>query len=207
MPTDEERKEVARKLREKYHERKSAGWIEVQDLGIQALNYLKDLESCLPDGDSAFTVLADLIDPEQELTSVVAPNKEIRDIGTREGFLNAIRDCGQFIIDNAESILGRYPGAQISKLSLSADFDFESIPTLTVNREHLVIPRYEENEGNSSFVAKMVSIADEMETMVDESCDGCDMLETCDSDWEVACVENKMIKSAEKIRRACGVVE
>lgn len=207
MTTNEERKEVARKLREKYHEREAAGWVEVKDLGIQALNYLKDLESCLPDGDSFFTVLADLIEPEEGLAYVVAPNKGIRDMGTREGFLNAIRDCGRFIIDNAESILGRYPGAQISKLSLSVDFDFQSVPTLTVNREHLVVPRYKENEGSSSLVAKMASIADEMETMVDESCDGCDMLETCDHDWEVACVESKMIKSAEKIRRACGVVE
>lgn len=63
MPTNEERREVAARLREKYRERKSAGWLEAQDLGIQALNYLKDLESCLPDGESLFTVLEGLIEP------------------------------------------------------------------------------------------------------------------------------------------------
>lgn len=68
MPTNEERREVARKLREKYHERNSEGWLEAQDVGLQWYNYLKDLESCLPDGESMFTVLADLIEPEPELT-------------------------------------------------------------------------------------------------------------------------------------------
>jgi hypothetical protein len=44
MPTNEERREVARKLREKHIERNTPGYFEVQDLNFQALNYLKDLE-------------------------------------------------------------------------------------------------------------------------------------------------------------------
>ena len=68
MPTNEERREVARKLREKNIERNTHGYFEVQDLNFQAYNYLKDLEACVPDGDSLFTILADLIDPEQERT-------------------------------------------------------------------------------------------------------------------------------------------
>lgn len=63
MPTDEERREVARKLREKYKERMLPGFFEGQDMGIQSCTYLEDLEACLPDGESAFTVLADLIEP------------------------------------------------------------------------------------------------------------------------------------------------
>lgn len=62
-PTDDERREVAARLRAKYRERNAPGMFEVQDAGMQAYGYLKDLESCLPDGESAFTVLADLIDP------------------------------------------------------------------------------------------------------------------------------------------------
>lgn len=75
MPTNEERREVARKLREKYIERNTPGYFEVQDLNFQALNYLKDLESCLPDGDSAFTVLADLMHElaNSELCTNVCP--------------------------------------------------------------------------------------------------------------------------------------
>ena len=67
MPTNEERREVARKLREKYIERNTPGYFEVQDLNFQALNYLKDLEACVPDGDSLFTVLADLIEPDENI--------------------------------------------------------------------------------------------------------------------------------------------
>ena len=58
-----ERQEVAKKLRAKYKERTMPGFFEPQDVYFHTLNYLKDLEECLPDGESAFTVLADLIDP------------------------------------------------------------------------------------------------------------------------------------------------
>ena len=57
-----ERQEVAKKLRAKYKEHTMPGFFEPQDVYFQTLNYLKDLEECLPDGESAFTVLADLID-------------------------------------------------------------------------------------------------------------------------------------------------
>lgn len=64
------RQEIAGKLREKYNERNAPGMFEVQDVGMQAYDYLKDLESCLPDGDSMFTVLADLIDPTCHIVCV-----------------------------------------------------------------------------------------------------------------------------------------
>ena len=60
------REEVAWKLRAKYKEHTMPGFFEPQDVYFQTLNYLKDLEECLPDGESAFTVLADLIDPTCE---------------------------------------------------------------------------------------------------------------------------------------------
>lgn len=67
-PTDEERREVAAKLRAKHRERNRPGVLVPQDAGMQVWDYLRDLEECLPDGDSAFTVLADLIEPEPERT-------------------------------------------------------------------------------------------------------------------------------------------
>lgn len=67
MISREEREEVAKKLRAKYKERTMPGFFEPQDVYFYTLNYLKDLEKCLPDGESAFTVLADLIDPTCEL--------------------------------------------------------------------------------------------------------------------------------------------
>lgn len=64
------RQEIAKRLRDKYRERNTPGVFVAQDVGMQAYDYLKDLESCLPDGDSLFTVLADLIDPTCEVSSV-----------------------------------------------------------------------------------------------------------------------------------------
>lgn len=71
---------------------------------------------------------------------------ELRDLGTREGFIGAIRDCGQYIIDHAESLLGEYPGAALSHMSITADFCFDSVPTVTVNRDHIVLPIFDGKE-------------------------------------------------------------
>lgn len=66
--SNDERREVAAKLRDKHRERTMPGMFEPQDVNMQLHTYIKDLESCLPDGDSMFTVLADLIEPEHEKT-------------------------------------------------------------------------------------------------------------------------------------------
>lgn len=65
-----------------------------------------------------------------------------RNLGTRAGFVAAIRDCGQFIIDHAEGLLGDYPGANLSEMSITAYFDFDGIPKVVVDRTHLVGPNY-----------------------------------------------------------------
>lgn len=69
-----------------------------------------------------------------------------RDLGTREGFVGAIRDCGQYIIDHAEGLLGEYPGAALSGMSITADFRFDCVPTVTVNREHIVSACFDAKE-------------------------------------------------------------
>lgn len=63
MVTDDERRRVAAALRDKYRERESGRWFIPQMEGMYERDYLKDLESCLLDGKSMFTVLADLIEP------------------------------------------------------------------------------------------------------------------------------------------------
>jgi DNA-directed RNA polymerase subunit RPC12/RpoP len=63
MPTNEERREVAEKLREKHYERQ--GTFEPQSMEIQALNRLDDLLDCLPKRRNLFLDLADLIEPEE----------------------------------------------------------------------------------------------------------------------------------------------
>lgn len=52
----------------------------------------------------------------------------------------AISDSGQYIIDNAESLLGEYPGAMPSQMHITAAFRFDCVPTVTVTREHVVPP-------------------------------------------------------------------
>ena len=68
----------------------------------------------------------------------------LRDLGTREGFLGAIRDCGQYIIDHAESLLGEYPGTSLSEISLTATFGFDGAPRVTLTREHIALPCFDE---------------------------------------------------------------
>ena len=50
MPTNDERREVAARLREKYREKYCPGVWQVQSVNDQIWMYLKDLEACLPDG-------------------------------------------------------------------------------------------------------------------------------------------------------------
>lgn len=66
MPTNEERREVAARLRKKYFERQ--GTFEPQSISIQAMNRLDDLLDCLPKRRDMFLDLADLIEPEPERT-------------------------------------------------------------------------------------------------------------------------------------------
>ena len=85
-----ERQEVAARLRAKYYERYSEGWLEVQDLNFQALNENEDLMSCLPDGDM-FKVLADLIDPTCHAIEELEPDG----IGAPHRYTIRCSNCGQ----------------------------------------------------------------------------------------------------------------
>lgn len=73
-----------------------------------------------------------------------AVRSTLRDLGTREGFILAIKDSGQYIIDHAEGILGEYPGALLSSLDITASFRSDGVPTVSVVREHIVPATFEE---------------------------------------------------------------
>lgn len=62
MITDEERRETAKKLREKKKEFFGKRSWYPQDLTSYQSMYLTAIEECLPDGECGFDVLADLID-------------------------------------------------------------------------------------------------------------------------------------------------
>ena len=102
MTTNDERREVAERLRAKYRERNAPGMFEAQDAGMQAYGYLKDLESCLPDGESAFTVLADLIDSachdlSDEPDGFVCPECGSTAFGEVDGIRYCL-DCGRRVV-------------------------------------------------------------------------------------------------------------
>lgn len=64
--SNDERRQVAARLREKHGERQ--GTFEPQSMSIQAMNRLDDLLECLPKRRDMFLDLADLIEPEPERT-------------------------------------------------------------------------------------------------------------------------------------------
>ena len=62
MTSDQERREVAAKLREKKSEFFGVCSLFPQDIILYQSQYLKAIEECLPDGDCFFDMLAELID-------------------------------------------------------------------------------------------------------------------------------------------------
>lgn len=81
-PTDEERREVAEKLRAKLRERDRPGVFVPRGIEPFALLLMEDIAACLPSDDSMFAVLADLIEPEPERTC----RNEADALNEREGF-------------------------------------------------------------------------------------------------------------------------
>lgn len=75
MPTNEERREVARKLREKQSERNRPDVFVPQSMGVMAEILYEDLISCVPNRGNIFLALADLIEPEPERTCHIAHGK------------------------------------------------------------------------------------------------------------------------------------
>lgn len=57
----------------------------------------------------------------------------------REDIIREIKDAGQYIIDNAENILGDWNRAIVS-LDIVAKISPDKIATVTVRREHIVSP-------------------------------------------------------------------
>lgn len=62
MTSDQERREVAAKLREKKSEFFGVRSFFPQDIILYQSQYLKAIEECMPDGDCFFDMLAELID-------------------------------------------------------------------------------------------------------------------------------------------------
>ena len=86
MATIDERQRVAAALRAKYRERTEGRFFLPQMIGAYEIDYLRDLESCLPDGESMFTVLADLIDPGYDASATLTDtHRHVTDASATRG--------------------------------------------------------------------------------------------------------------------------
>lgn len=59
---------------------------------------------------------------------------------TREGFIEAIRQAGEYITDHADNLLGEYP-ALLSEMDLTVHFRYCELVTIDVKRQHIVCER------------------------------------------------------------------
>lgn len=59
---------------------------------------------------------------------------------TRDEQVSRIKQMGQWIVNNADNILGEYPGQGIVKINVSCEFtlDCSSFDSIEIKREHLV---------------------------------------------------------------------
>lgn len=93
MPTNEERREVARKLREKQSERNRPDVFVPQSMGVMAEILYEDLISCVPNRGNIFLALADLIEPEPERTcNVIFRSHELSQ--TQTALVKSCSGCG-----------------------------------------------------------------------------------------------------------------
>ena len=102
--TDDERRAVAARLREKHRERTSPLLMEPQDVDMQAFGYLRDLASCVPDGKSLFAVLADLVEPSCDRGALLALADEMAGGFLLFGSTKSARRVFDFLSDK----LGEY---------------------------------------------------------------------------------------------------
>ena len=56
---------------------------------------------------------------------------------TREGFIKAIKEAGQYIADHAEKLLGEYP-ALVTELDITVHFRFDEAATVEIKRGHII---------------------------------------------------------------------
>jgi len=58
------------------------------------------------------------------------------DLQTREGFIDAIKQAGNYIRDHASNLLGEYPSL-LCEMDIVATFRFDELPCIEVKRRHI----------------------------------------------------------------------
>ena len=186
MATNEERRRVAEALRAKYRERTEGRTFGPQCLEMQYEAYLRDLESCLPDGESMFTVLADLIEPSCDASATRTDATATRDVSQSRRDTVACNPTGRGIDSIYEWCFERLEGADgdEDELYCSIMCAIEDYRHPELATAHTV--RAVDREA-------LLALADEMEI------DGAGSLD--DGDWCKPLLE----EYARRIREALGV--
>lgn len=78
------------------------------------------------------------------------------DLSTRQGFIEAIEQAGQYIRDHASNLLGEYPSL-LCEFDITARFRFDAVPTVEIRREHIAAPldEYQQRRAGVDSVEKV----------------------------------------------------
>lgn len=78
------------------------------------------------------------------------------DLSTRQGYVEAIEQSGQYIHDHASNLLGEYP-ASLCEMDIVARFRFDEPPIVEVRRQHIALPLslYPQNSADVDSVEKV----------------------------------------------------
>ena len=64
-------------------------------------------------------------------------------MNSKEEYVEEIRKAGRYIADHAENLLGEYPSLITGELRITAILGVEAIPTVKIEREHIVVKKKE----------------------------------------------------------------
>ena len=78
------------------------------------------------------------------------------DLSTRQGFIEAIEQAGEYIRDHASNLLGEYPSL-LCEFDITARFRFDAVPTVEIRREHIAAPldEYQQRRAGVDSVEKV----------------------------------------------------
>ena len=79
------------------------------------------------------------------------------DLSTRQGFIEAIEQAGQYIRDHASNLLGEYPSL-LCEFDITARFRFDAVPTVEIRREHIAAPLDEYQQRRAGADLSLIHI-------------------------------------------------
>ena len=74
------------------------------------------------------------------------------DLSTRQGFIEAIEQAGEYIRDHASNLLGEYPSL-LCEFDITARFRFDAVPTVEIRREHIAAPLDEYQQRRAEYAS------------------------------------------------------